>query len=201
MKLNDLQLDALAELINIGCGKAAGAMSQMTQSSVDLCAPEITVLDECRLAAYAESFSGAACDVTALDFSGALAGQALLLLLKESADNLVALLTQGMHPDRASPGMREDALRETANVVLIWIASAMANALGHSLDYSPLRYGSSLEDMLPKVCDPGSSALLIKAGFSLRHKLVNGDILFLFPAQEFIRLLEAVDRLISKARQ
>jgi len=197
VKLTDLQLDALSELINIGCGKAAGALSRMTRADVELFAPEITVLDECQLAEYADHFNGQPCDVTALDFSGALAGRALLLLVKESADNLVSLLTRGMGgtPDAE---MRADALRETGNVVLVFIAGAMANVLGHALDYSPLRYGQRLSDMLPNSCDPNSSALLIKAGFSLRDELVNGDVLFLFPAPDFGRLMTAVNRLIGE---
>jgi len=195
MTLTELQKDVVQELVNIGCGKAAGALSRMTDSRVDLTAPVIAALNECQLAEYAESFSGRSHDVVSLEFDGFLSGKAMLLFLKESADNLAALLTFGMDLPELDPAMREDALRETGNIVLVSITGSIANALELRVRYDFLEYGRSLPGALPPACDPGASALLIKAGFSLRGRRVDGDILILFNGESFARLITAVDAL------
>lgn len=195
MNLTELQQDIIQELVNIGCGKAAGALSRMTDSKVDLSAPVITALNECELADYAATFSGRSHDVASITFDGSLSGKTMLLLLEESADNLAALLTRGMDLSALEPDMREDILRETGNVVLVSITGSIANALKLRIFYNFLEYGRSLQSMLPPVCDPAASALLIKAGFSLRGRLINGDILILFAGESFARLTAAVDAL------
>ncbi len=199
MDLTELQQDIIQELVNIGCGKAAGALCRMTGSSVDLSAPVIIALNECELAEYAETFSARSHDVVSMEFHGSLSGKTMLLLLEESADNLAALLTLDMNLPGLDPDMRADALRETGNVVLVSIVGSLANALGLRLSYDFLQYGRSLESTLPNACDPGASALLIKASLSLRGRLINADLLILFAGESFGRLTDAVDALARSA--
>lgn len=201
MHLTELQQDIIQELVNIGCGKAAGALSRMTDSSVDLSAPVIVALNECELAEYAETFSSRSHDVVSMEFHGSLSGKTMLLLLEESADNLATLLTMGMNMPALDPDMRADVLRETGNVVLISIIGSLSNALELRLNYEFLKYGRSLGSTLPPACEPTASALLIKAGLSLRGRLIHADVLILFTGQSFARLTTAVDRLAKGARE
>ncbi len=199
MNLTELQQDIIQELVNIGCGKAAGALSRMTDSKVDLSAPVITALNECELAEYAALFSDRSHDVVSIAFKGSLSGKTMLLLLEESGDKLADLLSRGMDLSALDPDMREDILRETGNVVLVSITGSIANALELRIAYNFLEYGRSLQSTLPPACDPAASALLIKAGFSLRGRLINGDILILFAGESFARLTAAVDALAKGA--
>ncbi len=196
MTLNEQRMDILREMINIGFGQAAGALNKMSGSHVELSAPEVLQLDHCRLADWSADRGRSSLDIVKLDFSGGMEGAALLLFERESADNLVALLTRGM--DIPLEEMRQDTLREVGNVALVWVTAAVSNLLGETLCFHPLTSGDDLERMLPGECRADAGALLIKTGFKLEDRLVHGEMLLLFTFASLEDLIRAIDALADE---
>jgi chemotaxis protein CheC len=120
MTLNDLQLDALREMSNIGSGNAATALASMLGQSVDLHVPTALVLD---LADAVDAVGNPEDTVSAVIIGvfGDLEATVLLLFDPESANTLCSLL--GVEGD---PEMALSALGEIGNI----LGSSYVQAMG-----------------------------------------------------------------------
>ncbi len=120
MNLNDLQLDALREMSNIGSGNAATALASMLGQSVDLHVPTALVLE---LADAVDAVGNAEDTVSAVIIGvfGDLDATVLLLFEPESANTLCSLL--GVEGD---PEMELSTLGEIGNI----LGSSYVQAMG-----------------------------------------------------------------------
>lgn len=120
MTLNDLQLDALREMSNIGSGNAATALASMLGQSVDLHVPTALVLE---LADAVDAVGHGEDTVSAVMIGvfGDLDATVLLLFEPESANTLCSLL--GVEGD---PEMELSALGEIGNI----LGSSYVQAMG-----------------------------------------------------------------------
>jgi chemotaxis protein CheC len=120
---SDIQLDALREVANIGCGHAVSALARLVGGrTVNLSVPRALLAETSELAGL---LGGGQASVVAakLGMEGQLRGVLLLVLPAEDSEALEALLLRR----RDAPlEERESALSETANIV----ASACLSAIG-----------------------------------------------------------------------
>ncbi|HEX5747228.1 MAG TPA: chemotaxis protein CheC [Archangium sp.] len=120
---SDIQLDALREVANIGCGHAVNALARLVGGrTVNLSVPRAVLASA---ADVAELLGGAEAPVVAakLGMEGQLRGVLLLVLPREDSAALEALL---LRRQDAPAEERESALSEAANIV----ASACLSAIG-----------------------------------------------------------------------
>lgn len=120
---SDIQLDALREVANIGCGHAVNALARLVGGrTVNLSVPRAVLA---AAAEVAELLGGGEAPVVAakLGMEGQLRGVLLLVLPREDSTALEALL---LRRQDAPAEERESALSEAANIV----ASACLSAIG-----------------------------------------------------------------------
>jgi chemotaxis protein CheC len=120
---SDIQLDALREVANIGCGHAINALARLVGGrTVNLSIPRALVAEAPEVA---DLLGGPEASVVAakLGMDGELNG--VLLLVMPTTDS-VALESLLLRRDDAPLEERESALSETANIV----ASACLSAIG-----------------------------------------------------------------------
>jgi chemotaxis protein CheC len=120
---SDIQLDALREVANIGCGHAINALARLVGGrTVNLSIPRALVAEAPEVA---ELLGGAEASVVAakLGMDGELRGVLLLVMPTEDSVALESLL---LRRDDAPLEERESALSEAANIV----ASACLSAIG-----------------------------------------------------------------------
>ncbi|HEX8436738.1 chemotaxis protein CheC [Archangium sp.] len=120
---SDIQLDALREVANIGCGHAVSALAKLVGGrTVHLSVPRAMVAGAAEVAGL---LGGGEAPVVAakLGMQGQLQGMLLLVLPQEDSTALEALL---LRRNDAPAEERESALSETANIV----ASACLSAIG-----------------------------------------------------------------------
>jgi chemotaxis protein CheC len=127
---NDIQLDALRELANIGAGNASTALSGMLGRAVDLTVPDARVIP---MAEAVEHIGPPESEVTgiALGVSGDMPSIVLMLLTPADAAAVCALL--GLEPDSE---YAESALAEIGNVVGTSYLNALAGMTGLALEPS-----------------------------------------------------------------
>jgi chemotaxis protein CheC len=140
MELNDMQLDGLREISNIGSGTAATALSSMLGRTVDLKVPRALALD---LADAVEAVGSPEDDVTAvvLGVFGDLNATVVLLFDPQSAATVCTLL--GVDPDDSE--MALSALGEVGNILGSSYVGAMGQMAGLDLEPQP---PVALADML-----------------------------------------------------
>ena len=101
MDLTTLQKDALTELITIGYGRAAGALSELTGYRVSLEVPQVAIREIAEIAPSLESVVHGEVASVSQVFSGPISGNALLLLDQDAAIVLSRLFDSGRAPTPA----------------------------------------------------------------------------------------------------
>src|SRR5689334_1125899 len=115
MELTLEQKDALTELINIGYGRAAGALSELTGYRITLEVPQVTMHAVARIAPMLEEQIKS--DVASVDqvFTGPIAGTALLLLDQQAAVALSQLMTDERSDARELDSNGREIITEIGN--------------------------------------------------------------------------------------
>ncbi len=134
--LNDMQLDALREIGNIGSGNAASAISSMLGHPVDIAVPKIRILD---FEQVAESLGGPEQLLVALllTLSGDVTGMMMFLLQKDFAHMILNTLLGTDFPENAEiDEMSESAIREIGNIMAASYANAISSLTGMNINIS-----------------------------------------------------------------
>ncbi len=132
MELTHDQKDALTELINIGYGRAAGALSELTGYRISLEVPQVTMHKIDTMAPLLDHLIKA--NVASVDqgFSGPIAGTALLLLDEDAARAVSQLLTEEtVKPAVAGPldSNAREIITEVGNILLNACLGVFGNLL------------------------------------------------------------------------
>jgi chemotaxis protein CheC len=159
MELNDMQLDGLREIANIGSGTAATALSSMLGRAVDLNVPKALALE---LADAVEAVGTPDDDVTAvvLGVIGDIDATVVLLFDPTSAETICSLL--GVDP--ADSEMSLSALAEVGNILGSSYIGAMGQMAGLELEPSP---PVAIADMLGAIVATALAATVVDTDFAL----------------------------------
>ncbi len=131
--LKALQLDVLREVANIGAGHAATALSQLTDQTIMISVPEITVS---RLEDVPDLVGDVDDPVVAIlmHMLGDLTGRTLLFMPEDDAKILCDLIHKRELGTTVAFGeFEESSLREAANILAGAYLSALAEFLGMML--------------------------------------------------------------------
>lgn len=163
--LSAIQIDALREVGNIGAGNAAIALSQMVDKKVDLSVPKASLQP---LVCIPELVGGPETAVAGvyLNIAGDCSGSILLLLEKESADSLAALMVPSdMDAGEGLSVVKRSALQEMGSI----LSGAYLRALGQmtGLFFRPSVPGFAM-DMAGAIID----YVLVDLGASEEYMLV-----------------------------
>jgi chemotaxis protein CheC len=197
MQLTALQEDALIELLNIGFGRAAASLSQLTGHRVMLEVPHVTIhpIDE-----VSESLERVIrTDVASVHqiFSGAVAGDALLILDQTGASMLKELLTNEPALPLSIDASAREVITEVGNILLNACLGTFGNLLRVQVTFSVPQLsleslGAILESL--RVNREGVKyALVIHAGFKLRDAEVGGYLVIVLSVASLDRLIRAVE--------
>src|SRR6478735_3600895 len=178
MELTALQEDALVELLNIGFGRAAASLSQLTGHRVLLEVPHVTIHPVEQVSESLETFITT--DVASVHqiFSGSVAGDALLILDQGGASILKELLTNEPALPLTIDASAREVITEVGNILLNACLGTFGNILNIQVAFSVPHLtlesvGAILESL--RINHEGVRyALVVHAGFKLRHAQVRG---------------------------
>jgi chemotaxis protein CheC len=180
--LEELERDALTELVNIGVSRAAANLRKMVGEQVLLSVPSVEVVTrEGAKVLIRERESGELVAVRQ-DFEGVFSGRALLIFPKSNSMALVHAVTGGGLSVEDAAEMENEALAETGNVVLNSCLATMANMLQRPLTMSLPEVirgdGSALFDMSLAGADDGV-VLFLYINFAINDRDIRGYIAML----------------------
>lgn len=195
--LSEVQRDALAELINIGFGRAAASLSKLTSHRVELEPPQVAVypLQELKNA-LGGVVAGQIATVHQV-FSGPIAGDALLVLDAQGASLLRELLTGEPALPMAVDASSQEVVTEVGNVLLNACLGMFGNLLEVHVSFAvPQLSLDTLAVMLNSVTvnrEELRYALVVHAAFRVRHGAVTGYLVIVLSVSSLDRLLQAVE--------
>lgn len=197
--LTEQQKDALTELINIGFARTANSLSELTNSRVLLEVPQISLHPIEELSAKLESFVTDEIATVQQIFTGAVSGNALLVLNYDGAVILTDLLT----PNKNSHFYRLDVsasevLTEVGNILLNACLSMFGNVLKIQISFSvPRLHLDALDGLLNSLVigkEELRYAILIYTAFHLRDNSVKGYLVMVLGVASLDQLIQAIDR-------
>jgi len=166
--------DALVELINIGVGRAAGMLNQMTS-----------------LAAVK------------MNFSGTFSGTAALLFPTASAVQLVSYLTDEEPGTPDLDALRAVALTEVGNIVVNGVMGSITNMLNEQVKYGlPVYQEGRIAALVSSdTKDVDEWMLLIQTRFSIEDLHVEGDIVLILEVGSLEAIFAGIDRVHAELNE
>ena len=169
-ELNNVQLDTLKELSNIGMGHAATALSQMIGQTIHLRVPHITITEISQVPEYLGGAEKLMVGIT-LQILGDARGNIMLLFPQESAHHLLCSLLGRQEKGLIMNEVNVSALKEVGNI----LASAYLSAVGNLLDKTlipsipTLAYdmaGAVVDYVLINLSQSGDLAMIVETDFT-----------------------------------
>jgi chemotaxis protein CheC len=198
MQLTEASQDALTELINIGYGRAAASLSQLTRRRISLKVPQIAVYEISKaISVLREFMEGEVASVHQL-FSGVVSGQSILLLNREAAVTLISLLLG----DSATSGdlrqAEREVLTEVGNILLNACLGVFGNVLRVQMTFSVPRFDmDNVEDILRSSTVQNQDlqyALMVHTRFHISTSNVSGYLMMVLGVTSLSKIQEELEK-------
>ncbi|MFN3198834.1 MAG: chemotaxis protein CheC [Bradymonadia bacterium] len=198
MALDDAMFkDALGELLNMGLGQAADALSQMAREEVLLSLPQVEICDEAQVEAYARvQFPD---DITAISqgFHGPLDGEGLLIFPDENSHSLVHALLN----DQCGQELTElefEALSEVGNIILNACLASFADTFGMELQTGlPRWFQGDNNTLMGQIKSRARQQfIMVQIDFTLKESRSQGYVMFILAASAYQSLRQRLGEML-----
>ncbi|MCQ4633639.1 chemotaxis protein CheC [Shinella sp. CPCC 100929] len=205
LELDELERDALTELVNIGVSRAAASLRKMVNKQVILSVPSVEVVTRKSAASLIGQRESETLIAVQQQFEGPFSGRALLIFPESNGLSLIRAIVGDDMTEADLIEMEDEALAETGNVILNGCLGSMANMLQHTLKMSlpNVRRGDSA--LLFETLVSGgeeSFVLFLYINFSVRERDIRGYIAMIMdlPSLENLKQLIAsfIDRVMTE---
>ena len=202
--LNDLQLDALTEVFNIGAGRAAESLSEIVGDTVLLSVPSIEILADKDIdAAKIGQRLGLGNDVFAAVsqvFSGPFDAEGLLLFTETHALEIVREMMGSEIAIEDLPEFEQEAMCEVGNIILNACVSAMADIFGIELDSGLPRYTQASPQWILGYIShemEHECLLVLHIDLKIEKRQTQGHLIFFVSTDSLNQLIEHVQRYLD----
>ncbi|KSV68889.1 chemotaxis protein X [Sinorhizobium sp. GW3] len=206
IELDELERDALTELVNIGVSRAAASLRKMVHKQVLLSVPSVEVITRKSAAALIGQRESENLIAVQQEFDGPFSGRALLIFPESNGLTLVRAIVGDEMSEEELLEMEAEALAETGNVILNGCLGSMANMLKKSLKMSipDVRRGNSASLFHVSTEDANEGfVLFLYINFSVRDHDIRGYIAMIMdlPSLEVLKTLVAafIERVTQEA--
>lgn len=201
IKLDELEQDALTELVNIGVSRAAASLRNMIGHQVLLSVPSVEVVDRKVAASLIREREAGPLVAVRQDFTGAFSGRGLLIFPEANSLTLVRAVTgDDLSPEEVAE-MEQEALAETGNIVLYGCLATMANMLKRPLEMSLPEVirgdGQTLFELSGPMNEDGV-VLFLYINFSVSGRDIRGYIAMLMDLPSLESLKQLIGEFISQ---
>ena len=191
-ELNNIQLDVLKEIGNIGAGNAATALAKMLNRKIDMNVPKVEILE---FKEVAELLGGAEIPVCGVyfRFEGDLTGNIMFMLNMKSSKQLTNILTCKQDESEVLDEIDQSALQEIGNILSGAYVSSITSLTNLNMKISIPSLsmdmaGAILSVPIIQYGQMGDKVLLIETEFNEGNNDVKG-FFFLIPDYEFFDIL------------
>jgi chemotaxis protein CheC len=181
--LNELELDALTELVNIGVSRAAASLREMVgRQQVLLSVPNVVLVSRSKAVELLSQQESSPLVAVHQIFEGDITGRALLIFPETNSLELVRAVTGGDLSLEDIIDLEQEALAETGNIILNGCLATIANMLQRSLKMSLpeiLRgQGPEFFELAPPP-EAGDVVLFLYINFAVHERDIRGYIAML----------------------
>ncbi|GEM_PF-1795221 len=185
--------DVLLEFVNMGVGRAARSLSELTNREVAIAVPTLELLNPTEYEQRSMMDCGISLRINQA-FSGGMQGQALLVLNRPGAIRLAHLLLGKSEGDDAFDDQEQGALLELGNIVIGNVMGLLASELDAPVDFElpqlQLRGITNFFELISDLPDTTAARLIImRASLAIKEDKISGYIILVFPETSLHRLI------------
>ena len=193
MELNEMHIDVLKEIGNIGAGNAATSLSQMLSKRIDMNVPEVKLLNYDDII---ESIGGAENVVVGIlvSFDGEIDGIILFLLKKEFVHLILnSLLGTELHSFEEISEMEMSALSEIGNIMVSSYVNSISSLTNMKIDITVPSLnidmsGALLDAVTAEFSEAADKVIFIKEKYFCQDETVYSHMLLL-PSTTSLKIL------------
>lgn len=203
IELDELERDALTELVNIGVSRAASSLRKMLTSQVLLSVPAVEIVTRRSAAALIGQRESQDLVVVQQDFEGPFEGRALLIFPQSNGLRLARAVIGDEMPDGEVTEMEAEVLAETGNIIINGCLGSIANMLQKSLKMSlpQVRRGSSDAVFETEKTSEAAFVLFLYINFSVRDRDIRGYIAMIMDLPSMVTLKELIGSFIKRVTE
>jgi chemotaxis protein CheC len=192
MEINNKQIEALRELINIGVGKGASILNTMLSSHIILQVPKLKLLSSSELIEELKRGGEEKLSHVSLKFDGPFSGSAELMFPTETALVLVNTLVGDSPAGMDFDSIKAGTLCEVGNVVLNGVMGSISNFFSSYFTYSVPEFLEDTPENIfsEKVLDDNLTIILAKTRFIIQELDIDGDIILFFEVGALTQMME-----------
>lgn len=180
--LDELERDALTELVNIGVSKAALSLREMVNEQVILSVPELKLIGRSEAISILSGGEGGRLVAVHQVFEGDINGRVLLIFPETKSLELVRAVTGGELPLEDIIELEQEALAETGNIILNGCLATIANQLQRTLKISLPEIlrgdGPEFFELAPPP-EAGDVVMFLYINFAMKKRDIQGYIVML----------------------
>ncbi len=193
MELNEIHIDVLKEIGNIGAGNAATSLSQMLSKRIDMNVPEVSLLNYDDVI---DSIGGAENIVVGIlvSFEGDIDGVILFLLKKEFVHLIInSLLGTELHNFEEISEMEMSALSEISNIMVSSYVNSISSLTEMKIDITVPSLnidmsGALLDAVTAEFSEAADRVIFIKEKYFCQDETVYSHMLLL-PSMTSLEIL------------
>ena len=194
--LSDTERDALAEIANMGVGRAAASLRQMVGEQVLLSVPAVEIVNRTKAAQLVDGGNSRKLVAVQQSFEGPFSGRALLIFPEAESLELVRSIVGAEQSFEDVIDLEQEALAETGNIILNACLATIANVLRRTMCMSLPSVvrgdGATLFGVQPALAG-GNLVLFLYIDFVINNRNVRGFIALLMDLPS-ITALKAIVR-------
>ncbi|HOP03148.1 MAG TPA: hypothetical protein PL017_00935 [Tenuifilaceae bacterium] len=197
--LNEIHLEALKEIINIGVGKGAEVLNTMVQSHISLEVPEVKVFGSDEYNNFVDHFTETDYSIITLPFNGELNGFSKLIMSSEHAAKMVDAFIGKHGASIEMDSLRVDILSEIGNIITNAVMGTLSNMLNLDLGYIVPNYEMGRKEIIiPKEIISSASAILYaQTHFKIEEFETKGNFAIFFNLNSFNTLVNKIQNFLG----
>ena len=200
--LNELQLDALTEMVNIGVNRAAAGLREMVGEQVHLSVPNVALVGRDQAIATLAATEASSLVGIHQVFDGDVTGRALLIFPDTKSLELVRAVAGAELSLEEIIELEHEALAEIGNIILNGCMATLANMLQRNLKMSLpeiLRGKPEIFFNLKPPPEAGEIVMSLYINFAIRQRDIRGYIAMLMDMPSMAALQVLLDEYIERA--
>lgn len=130
----NMERDALTEFFNLGLGRAAATLNELSGQTIDLHTPNIEFCPTEDILKHVTTNEGELIISIKIEFDGVIYGDSFLIFPESECLKLVGIILGEHTSDKEREEYQEDTLNELGNIILNACLSSFCDTLNFTLD-------------------------------------------------------------------
>jgi len=199
--ISELQSDYIKELFNVGMGAAASELSELINDEVFMSVPSFQLINWQQLTNTLGYQPNEAVTMVYVSMDGQLKGRGILIYPTTASLELAHRLSEDFSPLDDLTELEEEALSEISGIIINNIISTICKQLNVNAHTSlPICERGRWDSIAEKAIDIDTSHKIMFIGmyFSIKHKDLKGELLFLQDGETINELLTHTTNALKK---